>query len=203
MQRFLALGDSYTIGEGVAEGDRWPNHLAALLHERGIALAPPIICARTAWTTDELSDAIDQANPAGPFDMVSLLIGVNDQYRGRPTEPFAGGFSLLLDRARQLAGGEAGRVLVLSIPDWGATPFAAGRDRELIAREIASYNAIAREATRARGAKWVDVTPSSRDVLEDPMLVVADGLHPSGAMYRRWAELALPFAEAILGGRSG
>lgn len=198
MHRYLALGDSYTIGEGVTESERWPHHLRVMLGMRGIAMAEPIILARTAWTTDELFDAISQAEPPGTFDLVSLLVGVNDQYRSRPVGAFATNFAALLRRAKRFAGDSPVRVVVLSIPDWGATPFAEGRDRALISREIDAYNASARELTTKEGGHWIDVSRVSRDMQMDRTLVASDGLHPSGEMYRRWAELVLPIAISVL-----
>jgi len=196
--RFLALGDSYTIGEGVAEAERWPVQLAALLRARGMDVADPEIIARTGWTTDELSAAIDARDPRGPYPLVSLLIGVNNQYRGRSTGEYRQELAVLLRRAVGFAGGEAGRVIVLSIPDWGVTPFAEGRDRAAIGAEIDVFNRIGREETERAGARFVDITPVSRGRAE---LVAPDGLHPSGAMYAEWAHLALPHAVAALGSR--
>jgi lysophospholipase L1-like esterase len=198
--RYLALGDSYTIGEGVEAGERWPARLAALLRARGIAVAEPEIVARTGWTTDELDAAIDEAAPRGPYALVSLLIGVNDQYRGGEEAVYRSQFTALLRRAIGFAGGEASRVVVLSIPDWGVTPFAEGRDRARIASEIDAFNAAAREVTAEFGARWVDVTPASRQAGSAPGMLVGDGLHPSGRQYATWAELALPAAAAALGG---
>lgn len=195
---FLALGDSYTIGESVAEGERWPVQLAAMLPAEGVALAEPQILARTGWTTDELSVAIDEAAPRDDHALVSLLIGVNNQYRGRPLDDYREQFGALLDRAVGFARGEAGRVLVLSIPDWGVTPFAEGRDRAAIAREIDAFNAASRVAATAAGARYVDIAAVSRLAAEDASLTASDGLHPSGALYRRWAELALAPARAAL-----
>jgi lysophospholipase L1-like esterase len=196
--RFLALGDSYTIGEGVDPSDRWPSHLVSMLRQRGNAIDEPVIVARTAWTTDELMDAIDEANPVGPFDVVSLMIGVNDQYRSRPIEQFEASFVQVLDQAIGFARGGASQVIVLSIPDWGATPFAEGRDRALIGREIDTYNTSGRTLVERRRARWHDITGISRRVAEDPALVVDDKLHPSGEMYRQWAlSLVEPF-EALL-----
>jgi lysophospholipase L1-like esterase len=194
--RFLALGDSYTIGEGVTPGERWPAQLAEMLRARGAAIADPEIIATTGWTTDELDAGIDAAAPAGPYALVSLLIGVNNQYRGRPADEYREQLRALLRRAIGFAGGDAARVLVLSIPDWGVTPFAEGRDRAQVAREIDLFNAIARDEARAAGARWIDITPASRRA---PSAVVADGLHPSGEQYREWAELALPEALAAMG----
>jgi lysophospholipase L1-like esterase len=196
--RFLALGDSYTIGEGVREAERWPVQLAAMLRARGVSVADPEIIARTGWTTDELSAAIDARNPQGPYELVSLLIGVNNQYRGRPAEEYRTEFAALLRRAVGFAGGDASRVIVLSIPDWGVTIFAEGRDRARIAAEIDAYNAINREETLRLGARYVDVTAQSRAAGADPDFLVDDGLHPSGRSYTEWARLALPAAQAAL-----
>jgi lysophospholipase L1-like esterase len=197
--RFLALGDSYTIGEAVASRERWPEQLAAMLREQGVEVEEIEIVAKTGWTTDELAEAIDAARPVGPFDLVSLLVGVNNQYRGRAVEEYRGEFRRLLDLAVDFAGGEASRVVVLSIPDWGVTPFAGGRDRAQTAREIDAFNAVNRSEALAAGARYVDVTPTSREAATDAGLIASDGLHPSGAMYRRWAELVLPEAMAALG----
>ena len=193
--RFLALGDSYTIGEGVPTAGRWPVALAGRLRAAGQPVADPQIVARTGWTTDELDAAITAANPRGPFGLVTLLIGVNNQYRGRTAEAYRPEFRALLARAVRFAGGEARRVVVVSIPDWGVTPFAEGRDRAQIGRELDAFNAVARAEAEAAGAAFVDVTAISR---AEPAAVTADGLHPSGAQYARWAEAALPAARAAL-----
>ena len=198
MARFLALGDSYTIGESVAAGDRWPNQLARVLRARDINAADPEIIAKTGWTTDELSAAIDAAQPKGPYELVTLLIGVNNQYRGRDAEQYRGEFRTLLGRAVTFAGGRAGHVVVVSIPDWGKTPFAAGRDRDKIAAEIDRYNTINREETLKAGARYADITPISREVTTHPELAAADGLHPSAQMYARWIPLIEAQAAAAL-----
>ncbi len=196
--RFLALGDSYTIGEAVPESERWPVQLANGLRAHGIDVDGPEIIAKTGWTTDELNAAIDAANPRGPFDLVTLLIGVNNQFRGRDAEQYRGEFAALLQRATGFAGGDAKRVIVVSIPDWGVMPFAEGRDRAAIGLAIDRYNAVNREETLRAGARYVDITPISRRAASDPSLAASDGLHPSGAMYRAWVELVLPEAKAIL-----
>ena len=195
--RYLALGDSYTIGEGVEPAGRWPVQLARSLREAGIALDTPHILATTGWTTDELSAAMDTQRFEPPYDLVSLLIGVNDQYRGRAADDYRGAFRHLLARAIDLAGGHPGHVLVLSIPDWGVTPFACNqnRDRPRIGAELDAYNAIARDETRQHGAHWVDITPISRQF---PDLLADDGLHPSGAQYARWADAAQDSARQAL-----
>lgn len=197
-RRLLALGDSYTIGEAVAADERWPVRLAAMLNARGVSVAPPTIIARTGWTTDELSAGLSSAALAGTYDLVSLLIGVNDQYRGRGVEEFRPNFRLLLDRALGLAGNRAERVLVVSIPDWSVTPFAHDRDRARIAAEIDRYNSAVREEALRRGLEYVDVTPISRRAASETDLVASDGLHPSGAMYAEWARVILPIAAASL-----
>lgn len=196
--RYLALGDSYTIGESVGRDERWPVRLVELLRAEGVEIDEPAIIARTGWTTDELDAAIDAADPRGPYDLVSLLIGVNNQYRGRSVEEYRAEFRALLARAIGFAGGEAGRVVVLSIPDWGVTPFAAERDRAKIAAEIDLFNAVNREETERAGARYVDITPHSRQVAGDPAMTAPDGLHPSGEMYEFWARSALPAAREAL-----
>jgi lysophospholipase L1-like esterase len=202
MRRYLALGDSYTIGESVRESGRFPNQLAARLREDGaIALASPLIVAMTGWTTDELAAGIAAAQPDGYFELVTLLIGVNNQYRGRALEEYREQFRALLERAVEFAHGISGRVFVVSIPDWGVTPFAAGRDRARIAAEIDAFNQVnGAEANRA-GARYVDITPVSRQAAAEPWLIASDGLHPSAEMYRRWVDLLLPEASAALGSR--
>ena len=192
-RRYLALGDSYTIGESVTGEERWPVQLA-----RALAIGEPQIIARTGWTTDELNAAIDEANPRGPFDLVTLLIGVNNQYRGRDAAEYREQFKGLLGRAIGFAGGEAKRVIVVSIPDWGVTPFAKDRDRPKIATEIDRFNNINREEAAKAGARYVDITPGSRRAATDPTLTASDGLHPSAAMYREWVAVIKPEALAAL-----
>jgi lysophospholipase L1-like esterase len=196
--RYLALGDSYTIGESVEESGRWPVQLAKALRDDGIALADPRIVATTGWTTGELSDAMDAAEPLGQWDFVSLLIGVNNQYRGRPVEEFGAEFDALLQRAIALAGGRARRVLVLTIPDWGVTPFGArsGRDRTRIARDLDAYNAKVSEISAHHGVKVADIAPISRE--RGAELVAGDGLHPSAELYAQWTRVARPVAGSLL-----
>ena len=201
---YLALGDSYTIGESVAPAGRWPNQLAQALRAQGVALADPRIIATTGWTTDELSAAIDAAEssaPLGHYGFVSLAIGVNNQYRGRDVGNYRLELNALVERAIQLAGGNQRHVLMLSIPDWGVTPFArdSGRDLKQIAEELDAYNAAAREICAAHGVAFVDITRVSRDLGAQPEMLADDGLHPSAAMYAEWTRLALPTAKEILG----
>jgi lysophospholipase L1-like esterase len=201
--RYLALGDSYTIGEGVAEDSRWPVQLARALRGEGIAFDDPDIIAATGWTSDELDAAIDTAQPADDYDLVSLLIGVNNQYRGRAVDEYRHQFAALLERAIGFAGGRSERVLVLSIPDWGATRFGrdSGRDLAVIADELDAYNDAARGICATRGVAFVDITPVSRDRGTQPEMLADDGLHPSAAMYARWTQLALPVARRLLASR--
>ena len=197
---YLALGDSYTIGEGVAPRERWPMQLVAALRRDGIAVDDPRVIATTGWTTDELSAAMDAAEPLGTWDFVSLLIGVNNQYRGRDAGEYAQQFDALLRRAVSLTGGRTGRMLVLSIPDWGVTPFAHadGADPSRVEHELDDYNARARLRCEAAGVAFVDITPVSRARGAEPAMLVADGLHPSGAMYALWMAQALPVARRLL-----
>jgi lysophospholipase L1-like esterase len=190
---YLALGDSYTIGEAVAEDLRWPVQLVAGLNRREFHFDPPEIIATTGWTTDELAAAMDAKYPVGTradFDLVSLLIGVNNQYRGRALDEYREQFAALLERALALAGDDPQRVLVLSIPDWGVTPFGAksGRDTAQIARELDAINAAAAEIARSSSVRFVDTSAVSR--AHGAAWVAEDGLHPSGALYAAWAEAA-------------
>ncbi|QOW19260.1 SGNH/GDSL hydrolase family protein [Lysobacter ciconiae] len=200
---WLALGDSYTIGEGVAEDGRWPELLVERLVADGFPVGRSRVIATTGWTTDELSTAMDLAEPLGRWELVSLLIGVNNQYRGRSVADYRGEFQALLKRAIALAGDRPDRVLVLSIPDWGVTAFATaqGRDAEQIAAEIDQYNAAAADLCARHGVAFVDITPLSRERGGDVAMLVDDGLHPSQAMYALWAEAALPVVEQMLGAR--
>lgn len=199
--RFLALGDSYTIGHDVGEAERWPVQLQAQLVERGLSLAPPEIIAVTGWTTDELAAGMEQVAPQRPYALVSLLIGVNNQYRGYAIDSYRQEFAQLLGQAIALAGDEPGRVIVLSIPDWGVTPFAAERDADQIGAEIDQFNQINRQEAARLGALYIDITAVSRRAKQDPSLIASDGLHPSGKMYGLWVKLMLPTVLAILQGK--
>lgn len=200
MHRYLALGDSYTIGEGVTEGERWPVQLARALRAHGTTIADPRIIAKTGWTTDELDAAIDAAEPLGEFDFVSLLIGVNNQYRSRGVDNYHAEFAALLERAIGFAGGRTDRVLVLGVPDWGATRFGSGSGRDLakVSRELDVYNAVAKAICAARGVAFVDITPLSRARGNEAAMLADDGLHPSALMYAAWTQQALPVARQLL-----
>lgn len=214
MIRYLALGDSYTIGEGVHPSDRWPAQLAASLQRSGVDCAAPEYVARTGWTTDELSSALAIALGQGaitpPFDLVSLQIGVNNHYRGRPLPEFRKQFSGLLKQAIHLAGELTNRVLVISIPDWGVTPFAEKLFREQgykvvpaeharVTFEIDAYNAAKQTEALQYGVHFIDITPLTRVISADPDdWLVDDQLHPSPPMYAAWVERILPVAQSVL-----
>ena len=201
--RYLALGDSYTIGEGVSESGRWPVQLARALRADAIPMSDPRIIAQTGWTTDELDAAIDAVHPLAEYDLVSLLIGVNNQYRGRGVDEYREQFAGLLERAVGFAQWRRDHVLVLSIPDWGVTPFAKRelRGAACIADELDAYNRAAQEACVQRGIDFVDITQVSRERGAEPAMLVEDGLHPSEAMYAEWTRLALPWARTLLAPR--
>ena len=195
--RYLALGDSYTIGQSVEVSERWPVQLVQLLRDDGVIMSDPEIVARTGWTTGELAAGIAQANPVGTFDLVTLLIGVNNQFRGLDIEQYRREFSELLQQSVNFAGEEPSHLIVVSTPDWGVTPFARGLDQDRIAREIDQFNSVAfEEAERAR-AIFVDVTGISRLAATQPDLLAPDGLHPSGVMYSQWVDLIFPAAQSI------
>lgn len=188
--RYLALGDSYTIGEGVESAASFPHQLAARLRGDGFSIDDPEIIARTGWTTDELRTGIRERAPRGPYDLITLLIGVNNQYRGRDLETYRVEFVELLELAIGYAGNRPQRVFVLAIPDWGVTPFAQGRAQ--ISAEIEQFNAVNRAETLRLGAPYIDVMPDSRHAQYDATLLAGDGLHPSAKMYHAWVALLLP-----------
>lgn len=184
--KYLALGDSYTIGESVADDERFPAQLVKRLSAEGFDMGDPLIIAKTGWTTDELSAAIKEKNVKDTFNIVTLLIGVNNQYRGRSAEEYRGELKQLIETALRYAGGKKENVIIISIPDWGVTPFAEGRDRKKIAEEIDLFNKVKKEESDIYGIRFYDITEISRD--PDPALVAADGLHPSAKMYKKWVD---------------
>ncbi|GGY28679.1 lysophospholipase [Rhodanobacter panaciterrae] len=194
---YLALGDSYTIGEAVDAQQRWPAELVQRLRKAGVVIDDPRIIATTGWTTDELAQGMDAASLAPAYDLVTLQIGVNNQYRGRTADDYRDEFAGLLARAIMLAGGHAAHVVVVSIPDWGVTRFAREQDRDpaIIASELDAYNTIARDESHRAGAHFVDITGISR---AHPELVADDGLHPSAAQYALWVEAIEPIVHAAL-----
>lgn len=197
-KNYLALGDSYTIGQGVSEAERYPNQTRVLLQNEGFDFRAPSLIAVTGWTTVQLQSAIDAQQLADTFDIVTLLIGVNDQYQHLSIDGYRQRFQTLLNKAVQLAGNRAQRVIVLSIPDYSVTPFAQYSDRDRIRREIDAFNQVNREVTLARGAQYLDITASTREAAGDRSLLAADGLHPSGKEYAKWAQRLAPLIKAVL-----
>lgn len=189
---YLALGDSYTIGESVAVSQRWPVQLTDALREKGLEIEEPKIIAKTGWTTGQLDSAISKADLNPPYFLVSLLIGVNDQYRGYDIEKYPSNFLNLLQRAISFAGGNASHVLVVSIPDYGVTPFGQQKNPQKIARELDRYNSINKSISDSLGVNYVNITPISKKARTDSSLLASDHLHPSGAMYQQWVEKVMP-----------
>ena len=185
--KFLALGDSYTIGESVKEEERWPEQLASQLRSKGYSVAKPRIIATTGWRTDQLKKAIEEAQLKPEYNLVSLLIGVNNQYQGKSPESYTPEFEELLNIAIALAGGKKDNVLVVSIPDYGFTPFGQPKQKE-ISKALDEYNAINKKITEQSGIRYVKITDISREGFNDPDLVAEDKLHPSGKQYKLWVE---------------
>lgn len=204
----LSLGDSYTIGEGVKPEERWPVQLTQAMRSMGLEVRDPQIIARTGWTTDELKKGIQESKVEARYDWVTVLIGVNNQYRGKSAEGYRSELREMLLYAIDKAGSNPKRVVVLSIPDWGVTPFAKEKKRDpaTIAAELDAFNRVKREECEQLGVHFVDITDISREAgLEDgnlpsdQRLLAADGLHPSGLMYQRWVQRVIPLIRKELG----
>jgi lysophospholipase L1-like esterase len=193
---FLALGDSYTIGQSVTTEERFPYQTARMLMNAGIAVKEPVIIATTGWTTANLLAALNTSSPANNYDVVTLLIGVNNQYQHRSLEEYKTQFTVLLGKAIEYAGNNKLHVFVVSIPDYSVTPFASGSNTAQIAMEIDQFNAACKDITLNAGVHYTDITPISRQGASDPTLQAADGLHPSGKQYARWTELLFPVIKA-------
>lgn len=194
----LALGDSYTVGESVDKLDDWPSQLVRSIRTGGRGATEPTVVAATGSDTQDLMTALQLVDLESPFDVVTLQIGVNNQFRGGTLSDFEADLDLLTDMAIKHAGDEAGRVILLSIPDWGMTPFAEGAPRSTVASEIDAFNEVIRQQASKDGTHFVDVTEISRRGLAEPDLVAADGLHPSGKMYGEWVDLMLPVVSRII-----
>jgi lysophospholipase L1-like esterase len=189
--KFLALGDSYTIGESVSEEERWPEQLVAALRAQGKKIGKPTIIAVTGWRTDQLKKATDEAHLKNEYGLVSLLIGVNNQYQKKTAESYAPEFEELLAMAVTLAGGKKENVFVVSIPDYGYTPFGKP-NQAVISKAIDEFNAVNRRITEKKGIKYINITDLTREGLDKPEYVAGDGLHPSGKMYTRWVGRIVP-----------
>ncbi len=198
VKTYLALGDSYTIGQSVEANERFPAQTVALLKQQGINIADPVYIAQTGWTTGNLQNAIATQNPPATYDVVSLLIGVNDQYQRMDTGGYATRFTQLLEKAIQLAKGKRTNVFVLSIPDYSVTPFVPASDKMRVRTEIDWFNAINQRITTNYGISYTDITTSSREGETNAALIARDGLHPSGLEYKKWAELLAPKIKAAL-----
>ena len=196
VKTYLALGDSYTIGTSVAAELRFPNQVAALLSQQGLQVKIPDIVATSGWTTGSLFSALANTPPTATYDIVTLLIGVNNQFQGRSQAEYKIQFTDLLNKAIGYAGGNKARVFVLSIPDYSVTPFAQNSDTARIAREINEFNAINKQVTNSTGVGYLDITGISREARLDPTLNATDGLHPSGKQYARWVALLAPIIKA-------
>lgn len=189
-KNYLALGDSYTIGQSVSDADRFPAQTINMVSNDSIKFNAVEYIATTGWTTHDLLNAVSTAPPSKTtYDFVTLLIGVNNQYQGRSQAEYAAEFITLLAKAIQYAGNKPSHVAVLSIPDWSVTPFAAGSNRALIASQIDSFNVINKQLSLSKSVNYIDITPSSRMAATDPSLIATDGLHPSAKEYNKWAVL--------------
>lgn len=194
---YLALGDSYTIGECVSQEFSFPAQLVGALEKQGYQMDAPKIIATTGWTTDELMAGIEAEKPGSDYDLVSLLIGVNNQYRGYPQEQYLKEFRQLLEKAIGFAGGKSSHVFVVAIPDYGCTPF--GKEKaDQIFEELCWYNETGRSIAAHYGIAFCDIFPVSRLAAKRPELTASDDLHPSAAMYSRWVEIILPHAISCL-----
>tara|TARA_B100001063_G_scaffold94594_1_gene88236 strand:+ start:572 stop:1234 length:663 start_codon:yes stop_codon:yes gene_type:complete len=191
-QSYLALGDSYTIGESVPENQRWPSQLTKLLSEKNIHISLPRIIAKTGWTAKELKTEINNSKLDYPYDWVSLLIGVNNQYQGKSLKEFKEHFEILLSDAITFAGNNKEQVFVVSIPDWGVMPFSKNLDKEKIAKEIDDFNQVIYEVCVFKGVHFVDITPISRSANNRKDFIAKDSLHPSGVQYTAWVQKIIP-----------
>lgn len=196
---FLALGDSYTIGQSVPEADRFPVQTIKYLNQQGFNFTTTEIIARTGWTTGNLLNSLANAAPVrSTYDIVTLLIGVNNQYQHGTQQEYADEFLTLLHKVIQYAGNNKKRVIVLSIPDYSVTPFANGSDKDAIAKEIDAFNAINKTITEKAGVDYLDITGFTRMAKTNPSLIASDGLHPSGQEYSVWANELIPTIKAAL-----
>ncbi len=195
---YLALGDSYTIGEAVPKAECFPYQLAGWLNAESLNVPPPTIVAATGWTTDNLIDAISRSDiHAKKYDFVTLLIGVNDQYQHLSIDNYQTKFAEVLNTAISFANNDASRVFVLSIPDWGVTPFGNGQE-STVGPDIDRFNAINKSISQKAGVNYLDITDISRMAATDPSLIAPDGLHPSVKMYGLWVGQLAPTIAAGL-----
>lgn len=184
---FIALGDSYTIGEGVDEDERWPNQFVDVAYENGVDFDQPMIIAETGWKTYDLLNAINQTNFTKKYDYISLLIGVNNQFNSRPIDEFEEDLNKLMNEMKRIKKND-GNIIIISIPDWGYTPFGESNEMSDISEKINLFNSSLRKFASTNDLKYVDVTEISRRAINEPDLITNDNLHPSGIMYLEWAK---------------
>ncbi len=189
---FLALGDSYTIGQSVAANERFPVQTIQNLKNLHFSFSEPDIIATTGWTTTDLINSLNSNPPQHTYSVVTLLIGVNNQYQGKSLADYKNEFTELLNRSILYAANNPHHVFVLSIPDYSVTPFAQGLDTAKIAKEIDAFNAANKSISLNAGVHYIDITPISREAKNDPSLIAGDGLHPSGMQYKKWSDLLDP-----------
>ena len=187
---YLALGDSYTIGDSLPLYDSFPYQLVQLLRDRGHHFHAPEMVAKTGWTTSELAEHLIHTRFNPQYDFVTLLIGVNNQYREEKIEDYENNFEFVLKKAIHFSAEKSQHVIVLSIPDWGVTPFAEGRDRNKIATEVDAYNTINSNLAERYHCQYLNITPGTREAENDKTLLAEDKLHPSAKEYQRWAAAA-------------
>lgn len=192
IKTYLALGDSYTIGQSVPDYERFPAQMVKFIKAKNISIKDADIIALTGWTTGDLLNALDKNTLKNNYSFVTLLIGVNNQYQGRTLDEYKNQFTELLNRSIAYAGNNKNHVFVISIPDYSVTPFARGADTDKIAKEIDQFNDANKAISLNAGVNYIDITPASREAKNDPSLIAADGLHPSGIQYTKWVDLMLP-----------
>ncbi|HEY5407822.1 MAG TPA: SGNH/GDSL hydrolase family protein [Ginsengibacter sp.] len=195
---YLALGDSYTIGQSVDTSGRYPVQTVSLLKQQGVKIKDADIIAVTGWTTGNLINALDNNPPKNNYSVVTLLIGVNNQYQHRSLDEYKTEFIELLNRSITYAGNNKDHVIVLSIPDYSVTPFAAGADTAEIAKEIDEFNVANKTIALAAGVQYLDITPISKEAKYNIQLVAGDGLHPSAIQYEKWSALLAPLMQQQL-----
>jgi lysophospholipase L1-like esterase len=197
-KHYLALGDSYTIGQSVDPSMNFPSQAVAVLNTMGIKLGSPQIIATTGWTTIDLQNAIALQQPKGPYDVVTLLIGVNDQYQHLDTVGYKTRFTQLLHESIAFAGNDTARVFVLSIPDYSVTPYAQDYDTATIRQQLLQFNALNKAITLANNVTYIDITPLTEAMKNNTSLTANDGLHPSALEYTQWVNLLAPAMAEVL-----
>ena len=190
--KFLALGDSYTIGQSVEVNERWPVQFLKELTATTNVIDTLQIIAQTGWRVDQLKEAMNSSDLEPPYGIVSLLIGVNNQYQGQNANDFRPEFIEILEKSLKLVENRTERLFVISIPDWGASPYGFGFDRAKVSKEINEFNSVVKEESEKRGLRYFDITAISRRALIDRTLIASDGLHPSGKMYKLWVDMMIP-----------